>query len=132
MKRVIRFRSCASLLLLLFPHLLNGKENAKSTVKLNYAAQKTHQQHNKTSLESCCRKMSLALLDSFHEIGTSSTSNVDGVEILCQDMRESSFCHLLMNYNGKVVIHSTITSYHSAFFSKLESEGIEVDLFAIK
>ena len=128
MKRVIRFRSYASLLLLLFPHLLNGKENAKSTVKLNYAAQKTHQQHNKTSLESCCRKMSLALLDSFHEIGTSSTSNVDGVEVLCQDMRESSFCHLLMNYNGKVVIHSTITSYHSAFFSKLESEGIEVDV----
>lgn len=121
MKRVLLSKNVLVLITILFPQLLSGKENGKSTVKLNYVAQTTHH-HNKSSLELSCREMSLAVLDSFQNIERSTTSAIDGIDILCQDMRESSFCHMLMNYNDKVLIHSTITSYNK------ESEGIEVDV----
>lgn len=121
------------LVVLLFSYLVCGKEAGTSTVRLNYvvSTNRSSLHYNKSSLDASCRGMSLVMQEAFNNTEVDRTTNFDGVEILCQDMNKSSFCHLTMNYDDSVLIHSTITSYYSSLSSVMRSSIIEID-FSIR
>lgn len=130
MKSIFLLSKFTSTLFLLFHRADCGEGNAVPTaVKLNYAAwsKLSINQHNKTFLEACSRKMSIAVLNYFNDKVLCNTTDIDEVEILCQEMRKSSFCHWLMDYHEHILIQSTITSYDSEYSSASGNKIINVD-----